>query len=117
MELGNDDIIDSRELEERLEELKQLAEDNEINEEDQEELKMILEIKEECGGYGWEYGITFIRAIYFDEYAEEYFDNNYAHNIPENLRNYIDYKAFSRDLEIDYSSVDINGVYYYFKEV
>ena len=34
-------------------------------------------------------------------YAEDLFDECYAHDIPENLRCYIDYEAFSRDLFID----------------
>ncbi|MFH1267204.1 MAG: antirestriction protein ArdA [Planctomycetota bacterium] len=41
------------------------------------------------------------------DYAEELFDECYAHDIPENLRFYIDYEAFSRDLFIgDNYSVD-----------
>jgi antirestriction protein len=40
-------------------------------------------------------------------YAEELFDELYAHDIPEHLRHYIDYEAFSRDLFIsDCYSVD-----------
>lgn len=31
-------------------------------------------------------------------YAEELFDECYAHEIPENMRYYIDYKKFARDL-------------------
>lgn len=40
-------------------------------------------------------------------YAEQLFDDCYAHEIPENLRFYIDYEAFARDLFMcDYMSVD-----------
>lgn len=40
-------------------------------------------------------------------YAENLFDECYAHEIPENLRYYIDYEAFSRDLFMsDNYSVD-----------
>jgi len=40
-------------------------------------------------------------------YAEELFDECYAHDIPENLRCYIDYEAFSRDVFMgDCFSVD-----------
>ena len=40
-------------------------------------------------------------------YAEELFDELYAHEIPESLRCYVDYEAFSRDLFInDNYSVD-----------
>jgi len=47
-------------------------------------------------------------------YAEELFDELYAHEIPENLRCYVDYEAFSRDLFInDCYSVDCpeGGIY------
>ena len=37
----------------------------------------------------------------FLAYATETFDELYAHSIPENLRYYIDYNAFARDLEAD----------------
>lgn len=35
------------------------------------------------------------------DYAEELFDECYAHDIPESLRGYIDYESFSRDLFMD----------------
>jgi len=47
-------------------------------------------------------------------YAEELFDELYASEIPENLRCYVDYEAFSRDLFInDCYSVDCpeGGIY------
>ena len=49
-----------------------------------------------------------------EAYAEELFDELYAHEIPEHLRCYVDYEAFSRDLFInDNYSVDCpeGGVY------
>lgn len=42
----------------------------------------------------------------FEQYAEEYFDDVYGHEIPENLRSYIDYDKFARDLEYDFDFVD-----------
>jgi antirestriction protein len=47
-------------------------------------------------------------------YAQELFDEMYAHEVPENLRYYIDYEAFCRDMFIDgYFSVrsSNSGVY------
>ena len=38
----------------------------------------------------------------FLEYATNLFDECYLHDIPENLRFYIDYERFARDLEMDY---------------
>ena len=37
----------------------------------------------------------------FLDYATETFDELYAHSIPDNLRIYIDYTAFARDLEAE----------------
>jgi antirestriction protein len=34
-------------------------------------------------------------------YAQDLFDELYAHEVPENLRFYIDYEAFSRDIFLD----------------
>lgn len=42
----------------------------------------------------------------FEQYAEEYFDDVYGHEVPENLRSYIDYDKFARDLEYDFDFVD-----------
>jgi antirestriction protein len=44
-------------------------------------------------------------------YAEHLFDELYLHELPEHLRYYIDYEAFSRDLFLDgYFSV-LSSVY------
>jgi hypothetical protein len=49
-----------------------------------------------------------------EDAAEELFDDCYAHEIPENLRNYIDYKAFARDCELggDMCEFNYNGATY-----
>lgn len=46
----------------------------------------------------------------FRDFSDDLFDENYAHNIPEGLRSYIDYAAFARDLEIaDYTAIEASG--------
>lgn len=42
----------------------------------------------------------------FEEFATQYFEEVYAHEIPEHLQFYIDLKAFARDLAYDYSEVN-----------
>jgi antirestriction protein len=58
------------------------------------------------------------RGVYgsVTDYAEELFDDCYAHQIPQNLRCYIDYESFGRDLELggDINAVDYNGQCYIF---
>ena len=46
--------------------------------------------------------------------AIEFFDECYAHEIPDNLRFYIDYKAFARDCEIggDMTEFEYSGLTY-----
>ena len=101
--------LDSRDLEEELEELIE-------NKNDHDRLKELERIKKECEGYGWEHGINFIWEGYFKEYAEELFDECYIHDIPDNLKTYIDYEKFARDLEMDYSTIEIGGGDYLFRE-
>ncbi len=49
-----------------------------------------------------------------EDAAEDLFDECYAHTIPENLRFYIDYKAFARDCQMggDMCEFDFNGTTY-----
>ena len=43
------------------------------------------------------------------DFATDLFDECYAHDIPENLRSYIDYEQFCRDIFInDYLSLEVN---------
>lgn len=43
------------------------------------------------------------------DFATELFDDCYAHTIPQNLRSYIDYEQFCRDIFInDYLSFEVN---------
>ena len=112
----SNEFLDSRDLEEELKNFEEEKEDDEENFKNEEELKEIKDLKEECENYGWDYGITFINEHYFEEYAEELFNECYAHDIPDNLKNYIDYKRFSEDLEQDYSSVTFRGEDWLYRE-
>ena len=47
----------------------------------------------------------------FEEYAEEFFNDNYAHEIPDPLRFYIDIEAFAHDLKYDYTVTDSGFVF------
>lgn len=51
-------------------------------------------------------------------YAEHLFDELYLHEVPEHLRHYVDYEAFSRDLFIDdCSSVNSESGVYVFHRI
>ena len=49
------------------------------------------------------------------DFATNFFDDCYAHEIRDNLKFYIDYEAFARDLFLcDYFSIDVQGVKHIF---
>lgn len=84
-----------------------------LDPDEREELAALKAIADDAEGCSdWEYGEALIRYSYFKDYAEELFDDCYAGQIPENLRSYIDYEAFARDLKFDYTTVDFCGVKY-----
>ncbi len=55
---------------------------------------------------------------YYDsevDFAEQLFDECYAHQLPDNIICYLDYDAFARDLFInDYFSVEFGGKLMFF---
>jgi predicted nuclease with TOPRIM domain len=137
--MNNDqDIIDSRDVIKRLEELEAvkenmeeaqaaLAEDldnEELQEEtddaqqDYEDIKDELEAlealaEEASGSPGWSYGETLIRESYFKEYAQELADDIGA--IDSNVVwpvNCIDWEEAASQLSQDYTKVDYDGVTY-----
>ena len=113
IEYENEDVFDSRNVEERIEELE---EQEQLNEEELEELRDLNELKEECLNYGWENGIQFIRESYFEEYAEELFNECYVSSVPDMVNNYIDYKKFASDLQMDYSEIEFRGITFFWRE-
>jgi len=109
-----EECFDSRDVEERIEDLKA---DADLTEEKLIELKELEALKFECEGYGWERGINFISDTYFEDYAKDLFDDCYLSNLPEHLKNYIDYKAFADDIHIDYMTLTFRGTDFHYREV
>lgn len=73
MFITDQDVFDSREVIERIEELEALRDDNELTEEDAAELEMLTAFADEGSLEleDWEYGVTFINENYFVAYTEE----------------------------------------------
>ena len=44
----------------------------------------------------------------FRDYAEQFLDELYLHDVPESIRYYIDYDAFARDLAFDHTCIETN---------
>lgn len=113
-----DDVIDVRDIIERIEELEAdqpLEDDDELAELDL--LKSIMEdLKGNGGDEQWDgdwYPATLIRESYFEEYMDEMVADCYE--VPKDLPSFmtitLDYVA----LKMDYTSTEINGITYLYR--
>lgn len=119
-----DDVIDSRDVIARIEELegeRDATEDAgpgytwaELNPEDADELKALKALAEEAEGYApdWRYGATLIRESYFEDYCQEFVED--IGDLPKDLPDYIviDWEGTARNIRVDYTEVDFDGVPY-----
>ena len=108
MEYG--EILDTRDLIARLEELRG---DEDLNDEEREELAA-LEAVEDAGIADWLYGETLIREDSFTDYARELAEDIGA--IDPNAQwplSHIDWDAAADALKEDYTEVTLDGSTYY----
>ena len=121
---NSDDIIDSRDVIERIEELRdELADaledkDRAVANDILGELIPLESLAKEASEYSpdWQYGEALIRDSYFEDYAQELADDIGA--IPDGYTwptSCIDWKAAARDLQVDYTEVDFDGVSYWIR--
>ena len=122
---NTDDIIDSRDIIARIEELEEAemaSQDEEtpipMEEEEAKELKILRALAEEAEGYAsdWKYGEVLIRDSYFREYAEQLADDIGA--IPPDADwplTCIDWEQAARELQQDYTSIDFDGETYWIR--
>jgi len=119
MEIHNGmDIIDSRDVDEQIEGLEDDQEDNDLTEEDGEELAALKAFRKEgedccCD---WPHGATLIRDSYFKEYAQDFAEEIGA--IDRDLswpNDCIDWEEAAKELQMDYSSIDFDGVDYWIR--
>lgn len=126
-----DDIIDSRGVIAYIEELESLLSDVDEErastgepddgtyDEERETLAALKALAEEASSSSaWSYGETLIRDSYFQTYAEELADDIGA--IDPNLSGRwpytcIDWEQAARELQMDYMSVDFDGVTYWIR--
>jgi hypothetical protein len=141
---NQDNVIDSRDIIKRIEELEEELQDaceGEGNEQDFDiwleqatdnsehtlhdaahELRTLRCIADECEGYGdWKYGESLIREDYFTDYIEELINDCYE--LPKGLNSgewpychmTMDYEAAAEDAKADYMEVDFDGVTYFMR--
>lgn len=121
---NSDDIIDSRDVIARIEEL-QAEKDGSDNldmdwGEIDAEMATLTAFMEEMKGRGgdeqWRgdwYPVTIIRDSYFEDYARELLED--CGDLPKDLPHYIeiDWQATARNIRMDYTSVEFDGVTYW----
>ena len=109
---NSDDVIDSRDMLDYIEK----HQDNEDYKEEVQTLQKV--VNEYCDDYeeglkNLEFGITFIRDSYFEEYMLDYFLQ--FNDIDEALVWYIDIEAFARDQQYEYKPVYFDGETYWYQ--
>ena len=115
---NSDDIIDLRDVIERFE---QLEDDSELHSAHQAEYLALEELLKDCRGCGgdeqWRgdwYPITLIRYSYFKDYAQQLADDIGA--IGKDVQwphTCIDWDQAARELRMDYTAVEFNGITYW----
>ena len=114
------DVIDSRDIIKRIEELeeeKDELEEEELaqwEEDNKEELASLLELHKECGGYNanWQHGDILIHESYFAEYCKQFCEDigDISTDIPDYI--VVDWEATADNLRVDYMEVEYNGETY-----
>ena len=118
-----DDLIDSRDVIARIEELESsiesASEDNGTPDEDEvTELAALKALEAEASGYAadWTYGETLIRDSYFEDYARDLAEDIGAIDKDAKWPNTcIDWEQAARELQQDYTSVEFDGVTYWIR--
>ena len=119
---NSNDVLDVRDIIARVEELREQVEPESLDEDEAAELATLTDLLDQLKGYGgdeqWEgdwYPGTLIRRSYFVEYCEELVKD--IGDLPRDLPSYleIDWTATANNLEVDYSTVDYDGVEYLYR--
>lgn len=110
---NSEDIIDSRDVIARIEWLEDTEDDDEKT-----ELATLQALAKEGEDYAvdWIYGVALIRDTYFKEYAMELAEDIGAINADAGWpNNCIDWDQATRELQMDYSCIDFDGVDYWIR--
>jgi hypothetical protein len=83
-----------------------------------EELDQLLEVRTEVDGYSreWRHGVTLINDDYFERYAEQLADDlGLISNTAQWPATCIDWKQAAKELQSDYTSVEIGSETYWYR--
>jgi hypothetical protein len=109
----HEDVIDSRDIIERIEELEN---EDELDESEQEELNLLKSVAEEGEGYSdWEHGETLINSNYWVDYCAQMVKD--IGDLPQDIPNYIeiDWQGTADNLSNDYSRIDVGNSEFYIR--
>lgn len=109
----NEDVIDSRDIIERIEELES---NEDLDESEQEELAMLKSVAEDGEGYSdWEHGETLINTNYWVEYCMQLVED--IGDLPRDFPSYIeiDWDRTAANLSHDYSRIDVGSSEFYIR--
>ena len=110
---NSDDLIDSRDIIERIAELR-----GSNDKDDREERRTLVALAEECEMSGdWPDGATLISDSYWPEYARQLVEDigDMPSSLPFYLEHNIDWDGVANDLQADYFSVDFDGEEYWLR--
>ncbi len=110
-----DDIIDSRDINKRIEEL---DDQDDIDEEETEELKTLKALQEEGQSYSpdWPCGSILINDDYFTEYAQQLAEDIGAIDSKADWPlGFIDWETAADALKQDYGCIDFDGTDYWIR--
>lgn len=131
---NTDDVIDSRDVISRIDELEAEREaflESEppsdapekkealwLDTDEGRELATLKALADEASGYAadWQHGETLVRDSYFEDYAQQLAED--CGMIPADLKwpaSCIDWEQAARELQMDYTSVDFDGVTYWIR--
>lgn len=122
-DLRGDDVIDSRDVIERIAALEEQSKDAD----DAEELEQLKALAEEAKGYSsdWKYGETLIKDEYFTEYFTEYIEEliKGCYLLPKEVESgdwpwrhiTIDYEAAAEEAKQDYACVTFGSDEYWIR--
>ena len=91
--------------------------------ENDSELEQLRELLDDMKGYGgdeqWEgdwYPLTLIRDSYFEDYAQDFaYDIGAIQDSAAWPHTCIDWKQATRELQMDYSSIEFGGITYWYR--
>ena len=115
---NTDDTIDSRDVIERIAELETELSDGTIEPDDRDQLTALKALASDADGYAsdWQHGEQLIRDSYFEDFAQELAEDIGAINAEAAWpNNCIDWVRAARELRMDYTSVEYDGVTYWIR--